>query len=65
MTEYYKGQRVSELLDQIAEMEVRLKLMTSNAEHQPFSMAQYEEVAQGYSTLALAKAKFKAIQGEK
>jgi hypothetical protein len=44
-------------------METRLKLIT--ADTNPFSLAQYEEVAQGYTSLALAKAKFKAIQGEK
>jgi hypothetical protein len=62
MTTHYKGQRISELLEAIAEMEQRLKLITSSAD--PFSLAQYEEVAQGYTSLALAKAKFKALQGE-
>jgi hypothetical protein len=44
-------------------MEQRLTLVTANAD--PFSLAQYEEVAQGYTSLALAKAKLKALQGEK
>jgi len=64
MTGYYKGQRISELLEVIAEMEVRLRLLTADTDHNPFSLAQYEEVAQGYTSLALAKAKLKALQGE-
>ena len=64
MTEYYKGQRITELLEIIAEMEARLKKTVSTENHDPFSLAQYEEVAQGYTSLALAKAKFKALQGE-
>jgi hypothetical protein len=63
MTEYYKGQRISDLLEIIKEIEGRLRLLTADAD--PFSMAQYEEVAQGYSTLAIAKAKLTALQGEK
>ena len=62
MTEYYKGERISELLAIINEMEQRLRLLT--ADHDPFSHAQYEELAQGYTSLALAKAKLKALQGE-
>jgi len=65
MAEYYKGQRISDLLEIIAEMEQRVKLLTADADHNPFSMAQYEEVAQGYTSLALAKAKLTALQGEK
>ena len=65
MTTHYKGERITELLEMIEDMEVRLKLLTTNADgSQPFSLAQYEEVAQGYTSLALAKAKFKALQGE-
>ena len=64
MTEYYKGTRISELLEIVAEMEQRLKLLTTDTDSQPFSMAQYEEVAQGYTSLALAKAKLTALQKE-
>jgi len=67
MMEFYRGQRITELLEIIEEMEQRLKRITTNdadSDHQPFSMAQYEEVAQGYATLALAKARLKALQGE-
>ena len=63
MTTHYKGERIADLLEIIDEMEQRLRLIT--ADTNPFSLAQYEEVAQGYTSLALAKAKFKAIQGEK
>ena len=63
MTTHYKGEKIADLLEIINEMEIRLKLIT--ADTNPFSLAQYEEVAQGYTSLALAKAKFKAIQGEK
>jgi hypothetical protein len=44
-------------------MEQRLKSLTATSD--PFSLAQYEEVAQGYTSLALAKAKLTALQGEK
>ena len=63
MTTHYKGERIADLLQIIAEMEQRLRLLTADAD--PFSLAQYEEVAQGYTSLALAKAKLTALQGEK
>lgn len=63
MTTHYKGERITDLLQIIAEMEQRLRLLTADAD--PFSLAQYEEVAQGYTSLALAKAKLTALQGEK
>jgi hypothetical protein len=63
LTKHYKGERISDLLQIIDEMEQRLTLVTTNAD--PFSLAKYEEVAQGYTSLALAKAKLKALQGEK
>ena len=63
MATHYKGERIADLLQIIAEMEQRLRLLTSDAD--PFSLAQYEEVAQGYTSLALAKAKLTALQGEK
>ena len=63
MTTHYKGQRITELLEAITTMEARLKALTADTD--PFSLAQYEEVAQGYTSLALAKAKLSALQGEK
>jgi len=65
MTQYYKGERIADLLEIIKEMEQRLKLLTVDTDHNPFSLAQYEELAQGYTSLALAKAKLSALQGEK
>ena len=61
MTTHYKGQRISDLLEVIAEIEARMNNLTRGED---FSHAQYEEVAQGYTSLALAKAKLKALQGE-
>ena len=63
MATHYKGERIADLLQIIAEMEQRLRLLTADTD--PFSLAQYEEVAQGYTSLALAKAKLSALQGEK
>ena len=63
MATHYKGERIADLLQIIAEMEQRLRLLTADTD--PFSLAQYEEVAQGYTSLALAKAKLTALQGEK
>jgi hypothetical protein len=62
MTEFYRGERISELLEVIAKMEQRLNDLTKGEE---FSHAQYEELSQGYTSLALAKAKLTALQGEK
>jgi hypothetical protein len=59
----YKGQRITELLEMIKEIEERLRHITADAD--PFSMAQYEELAHGYTSLAIAKAKLTALQGEK
>jgi len=63
MTTHYKGERIADLLQIIAEMEQRLKLITADTD--PFSLAKYEEVAYGYTSLAIAKAKLMALQGEK
>jgi len=60
---HYKGERITDLLQTIAEMEQRLRLLTADTD--PFSLAQYEEVAHGYSSLAIAKAKLTALRGEK
>jgi hypothetical protein len=61
MTEYYKGQHIADLLEIIAQIETRLNNLTKGED---YSLAQYEEVAQGYTSLALAKAKLTALQGE-
>lgn len=61
--ELYKGERVSDLLQEIDRLE-RI-LVQHNKDVDPFSMARYEEYCHAYAVLAIAKAKLKAIQGEK
>jgi hypothetical protein len=63
MTKFYKGQRVSELLDAIKVMEERLRILSTDG-LDPYSEAQYHELAHGYASLALAKAKLTSMQGE-
>ena len=57
MTEHYKGKRITELLDIVAEMEQRLSGL------QPTMMN--EDLAVAYTTITIAKAKLTALQGEK
>ena len=61
--EIYKGERVSDLLQEIDRLEKIL--IQHNKDIDPFSMARYEEYCHAYSVLAIAKAKLKAIRGEK
>lgn len=61
--EIYKGERISDLLQEIARLESVLK--AHNEDVDPFSMDKYEEYCHAYSVLAIAKAKLKAIQGGK
>ncbi len=61
--ETYKGERVDDLLQEIARLEGILQ--QHNKDIDPFSMARYEEYCHAYAVLAIAKAKLKAIQGEK
>lgn len=56
MTEHYKGKRITELLDIVAEMEQRLSGL------QPTMMN--EDLAVAYTTITIAKAKLTALQGE-
>lgn len=60
--ELYKGERVSDLLQEIERLE-RI-LLEHNKDVDPFSMARYEEYCHAYSVLTIAKAKLKAIKGE-
>jgi len=60
MATHYRGERIEELLEIIKEMENRLNAIEAD----PFSQAQHTELAQGYTTLALAKAKLTSLQGE-
>jgi len=59
----YKGERVADLLREIDRLE--RTLLEHNKDVDPFSMARYEEYCHAYAVLAIAKAKLKAIQGEK
>ncbi len=61
--ETYKGERVDDLLQEIARLEGILQ--QHNKDIDPFSMARYEEYCHAYSVLAIAKAKLRAIKGEK
>lgn len=63
MTKFYKGQRISELLEAVKVMEERLRLLSIDG-LDPYSEAQYHELAYGYTSLALAKAKLSAMQEE-
>jgi hypothetical protein len=62
MTTHYKGERIADLLEHIERLENILKSANTDTDHNPFSQAQYEELAHGYATLAVAKARLKALQ---
>lgn len=61
--ELYKGERIADLLQEIDRLEKTL--MQHNKDVDPFSMARYEEYCHAYSVLTIAKAKLRAIKGEK
>jgi phage terminase small subunit len=61
--ETYKGERVVDLLHEIDRLEKIL--IQHNKDIDPFSMARYEEYCHAYSVLTIAKAKLRAIKGEK
>ena len=63
MTELYKGERVADLLKEIDRLENLLR--EANKDIDPFSQAKYEEFCHAYSVLTIAKAKLRAIRGEK
>jgi len=56
MAEYYKGQRITELLNLIAEMEKKLDELGV--------VGAREDLAQAYTKINIAKAKLTALQGE-
>ena len=60
MSEYYKGQRISELLSQIREFQVVLELNKDSIKT-PEDLVEY---VAGEATLAIMKAKLTALQGE-
>lgn len=57
MATHYKGERITELLNIIAEMERRLDSLGITEPNQDY--------AQAYTTITIAKAKLLALQGEK
>jgi hypothetical protein len=60
MTEYYKGQRISELLMRINELQVVLDLNKDGIK----TAEDLVEYVQGEASLAIMKAKLTALQGE-
>jgi len=60
MTEYYKGQRISELLEQIDKLSRALEDNHEGYENETQAIRAIEARA----TLAIAKAKLTALQGE-
>lgn len=61
MTEYYKGQRISELLRDIDKMSKALSDYRDSFENETQALRAIE----AWTTLAIAKAKLTALQGEK
>ena len=60
MTEYYKGQRISELLMRINELQVVLDLNKDGIK----TAEDLVEYVQGEASLTIMKAKLTALQGE-
>jgi hypothetical protein len=60
MTEYYKGQRIDELLLRINELQVALELNRDGIKNEQ----DFVDYVQGEATLAIMKAKLTALQGE-
>lgn len=61
MTEYYKGERISELLKRINEFQVILELNKDGIKNEK-DLVDY---VQGEASLAIMKAKLTALQGDK
>jgi len=60
MTKFYKGQRISELLVQIEQLSRALENSYDDCENETLALRSMEARA----TLAIAKAKLTALQGE-
>lgn len=60
MTEYYKGKRIIELLDDIKRLEGEL----NKNEEVATSVEDIEALVSGQATLAIAKAKLTALLGD-
>ena len=62
MASHYKGERITELLNVIAEMEAKLFVVKKGM---PEGWHENDnELAHAYTSLAIAKAKLTALQGE-
>jgi hypothetical protein len=62
VTEYYKGQRIEELLQQITVLEQRLH---KNCLGEELGGEMFLALSEGYATLAIAKAKLTSLKGDK
>lgn len=62
MDKTYKGQRVADLLKLVAELEHRLDIAPKELGVDWWLMQ--DEVAEGYTSLAIAKAKLTALLGD-
>ena len=60
MAEYYKGERIEELLGEIATLEEKLNQASTHA----MDEVVVQKFASAYAMIAVAKAKLTALQGE-
>jgi len=60
MAEYYKGERIEELLGEIATLEEKLNQVST----QNLNEVDTQRFAGSYAMIAVAKAKLTALQGE-
>jgi hypothetical protein len=60
MAEYYKGERIDELLGEIATLQEKL----NQASTQDMDEVVVQKFASAYAMIAVAKAKLTALQGE-
>ena len=60
MTEYYKGQRITDLLEQIDDLKEALDVSAIA----PVNETEVVRIAEAYASLVIAKAKLTALQGE-
>ncbi len=60
MAEYYKGERIDELLLRIKELQVALEINRDGIKNEQ----DFADYVQGEATLAIMKAKLTALQGE-
>lgn len=61
MTEYYKGQRITDLLTQIKDLQEALTANSDAFENETQALRAIE----AWTSLTIAKAKLTALQGEK